>query len=452
MNSVIRVPRAWRATRALDKWSDLFGDLVDADLIRRLRDGLGDASDGSPRNLIRTEAQAQRAGPGVYRCDGVDGLYLTVSDTGAASYYHRFRGEGARHTMGLGSRARVKLEDARRRVRAAAALRDRGVNPLKEKRAARTRALEAAANAVPFETALDAFLGAQKWKRDDAVRNWRGQIAKYALPVFGKLPVAEIGVQHCAEAIKAAIDAGFDETARRLRDKLVAVFKFCVQKGWLAKEAGNPAATAFAPRRPDGEGAHFARVELDDAPAIFRALRDHAKSDTVLMALVLGIACALRPSEAIEAKWSETDIENELWVIPAARMKTARDHCVPLNPIALEILRERAMTKKDSYAVFVDRRGRPLTYDALSNALRGPKRDKLNIGTPHSWRSVFADWARKYGKIDEEVRELCLAHVFGKVKGAYARDKLIDERRKALNAYADWLLDKKVVKLVKRRA
>ena len=57
------------------------------------------------------------------------------------------------------------------------------------------------------------------------------------------------------------------------------------------------------------------------------------------LALRLLILTATRTSEVLQAKWSEIDIENAVWTIPAARMKTKREHRVPLSDAILADLR-----------------------------------------------------------------------------------------------------------------
>ena len=103
------------------------------------------------------------------------------------------------------------------------------------------------------------------------------------------------------------------------------------------------------------------------------------------------ISGALRPSEALRARWSEVDLDKKRLVLPKERMKSKREHIVPLSSIALEVLerrdRDRVRTgdeRVDAAAlVFTGERGRPLNYTLFALA---PKRMGVNSGSPHSWR------------------------------------------------------------------
>jgi integrase len=148
------------------------------------------------------------------------------------------------------------------------------------------------------------------------------------------------------------------------------------------------------------------------------------------------IASAARPSEAFHARWSEIDMERGLWSVPASRMKGAEPHVVPLSAVALDVLRLQA-ARRVSDAVFPGRGGSPLSHATIAKA---PAKAGLDAATPHGWRSVFADWARKTGRIDRDLRETALAHKLPPVEGAYARDTLIEPRRPMMAAYAQWLL------------
>jgi integrase len=146
------------------------------------------------------------------------------------------------------------------------------------------------------------------------------------------------------------------------------------------------------------------------------------------------ILTAARPSEALKARWSEIDLARKLWTIPAGRMKGAIKHVVPLSAAAVEIL-ERQETVRRSDAVFPGKSGAPLSYNPFAAAVK-------DAGTPHSWRSIFADACRKRLRVDRDLRERALSHLLSDVEGAYARDTLVEERAPVMEAYARWLLDK----------
>jgi integrase len=58
-------------------------------------------------------------------------------------------------------------------------------------------------------------------------------------------------------------------------------------------------------------------------------------------ALAFTILTASRSGEVRGATWSEIDLEAGIWVIPANRMKAAKEHRIPLSSAAIEQLGER---------------------------------------------------------------------------------------------------------------
>src|SRR4051812_11111755 len=108
------------------------------------------------------------------------------------------------------------------------------------------------------------------------------------------------------------------------------------------------------------------------------------------LALRFAVLTAARTGEAIGARWSEIDMQNAIWTVPAGRMKAAREHRVPLAGGALDVLREVAKLRTDQRADgFLFPGGKanePLSSMALLMLLRRMGRGDL---TSHGFRSTF---------------------------------------------------------------
>jgi integrase len=143
----------------------------------------------------------------------------------------------------------------------------------------------------------------------------------------------------------------------------------------------------------------------------------------------------------LRARWSEVDLNKTRLVKPAATMKSKREHIVPLSSIALAVLERRDRVrvrtgdeKVDAAAlVFAGESGRALNYTLFALA---PKRAGVDAGAPHSWRSVFRDWAATIGRVDGDLAELALAHALDPTKRAYFRDTAPEPRRAIMEAFA----------------
>ena len=88
-------------------------------------------------------------------------------------------------------------------------------------------------------------------------------------------------------------------------------------------------------------------------------------------------------------------------------------------------------------AVFPGRSGSPIAYSSFVEA---PAKADLDTGSPHGWHSAFRDWASDTGRIDRDLAEAALSHALNAVEGAYRRQRAIEARRPAMEAYAQWLV------------
>ena len=137
------------------------------------------------------------------------------------------------------------------------------------------------------------------------------------------------------------------------------------------------------------------------------------------------------------AEWSEIDLSQGVWTVPARRMKAKREHRVPLCRRALEILGEaRRLGGEDSRLVFTPLNGQPL----IEKRLRQLIRQHRIAAVPHGFRSSFRDWAAEETDHPREVVEAALAHmVQNKVEAAYRRTDLFERRRVLMDDWAAYL-------------
>ncbi len=165
-------------------------------------------------------------------------------------------------------------------------------------------------------------------------------------------------------------------------------------------------------------------------------------------ALEFTILTAARSGEVLGVGRSEIDIGKKLWTIPAARMKAAREHRVPLSPRALEIVEETEKLGAKDLLFPGPKPGAALSSMAMAMLLR---RMKAEI-TVHGFRSTFRDWASETTGFPHEVCEMALAHTIGnKAEAAYRRGDLFDKRRNLMEAWATYCAAAKTGKVVALR-
>ena len=337
--------------------------------------------------------------PGRYG-DGRGGLGLTLlvqpsSRHGLCkSWGQSVRIDGRRTTIGLGRYPVVTLAKARERALENARAIDEGRDPRQT------------STTVPtFAKALETVIAihAENWKdRARSEQQWRASLRDYAMPRLADKPVDEIDTAEVM-AVLLPIWSTKRVTAKRVRQRIAAVMKWAVAQGF----------------------------RQDDPAALDRVRRSRAYRGTVL-AFEFLVLTACRNGEVRGTRWEEIDTAGAVWTIPAARMKAAREHRVPLAHRALEVLDDARQLADQRGLVFPSPTGRTLSQSTMPSLLRD-----LEIGAvPHGFRSSFRDWAAECTDYPREICELVLAHVNSdRVEAAYRRSDLFEKRRVLM---ADW--------------
>jgi len=378
--------------------------------------------------------------PGLY-ADGA-GLYLRVSRNGSKSWAFRFTLRGKPREMGLGGLTKVTLADARKKAADARLLLSDGRDPLdlrQEEDAKRIKEEKlAAARGMTFEKCAEAYIAAHEpsWRNEKHKQQWRNTIATYVAPVFGKTPVQDIDLDLVMKVIEPIWNTK-TETARRIRGRIEVILDWAKVRGYRSGE--NPARwrgqmDQLLPARSKLNAVkHHAALPYSELPNFMDTLR--AIPGDSAAALEFLILTAARTSEVIYAKWVEVDFKKKLWTVPGVRMKSRREHRVPLSSAAIEVLK-RMENRKGQY-VFPGRSpDAPLSNMALLMTL-----GRMNCAdiTAHGFRSTFRDWAAECTNFPSEAVEMALAHVIeGKTEAAYRRGDLLEKRRQMMDAWAEY--------------
>jgi integrase len=156
-------------------------------------------------------------------------------------------------------------------------------------------------------------------------------------------------------------------------------------------------------------------------------------------ALEFCILTATRTGEVLQAQWSQIDMEDRVWVIPAVAMKAGREHRVPLCDRAIEILEDLKAIRLNDYVV--PGRGKSsISNMAMASVLKRMGRSDITV---HGFRSSFRDFASEATNAPHEVAEMALAHtIANKAEAAYRRGDLFEKRRDLMNAWAAWCAPK----------
>ena len=381
--------------------------------------------------------------PGMYADGG--GLYLRVTDDGTKNWVYRYMLNGRPRWMGMGPLHTIGLAEARNRAAECRRQRHDGVDPIEARRAGRQQVLLEAAKVVTFRECAAKYIAAHRagWRNAKHAAQWEATLGTYADPTIGALPVQAIDMALVLKVIEP-IWTIKPETAGRVRGRLESILDWARVRGY--REGENPARwrghldKALPARSKVRKVEHHAALAYAELPKFLEKLRE--QEGTAARALEFTILTAARTGETLGAKWSEIDLLEKVWKIPADRMKARKEHRVPLPPRALAILGQMQPLRRDGQAdAFVfpgNKRGKPLSNMAFLMLMRRMDRDDL---TAHGFRSTFRDWAAERTNFPAEVAEMALAHaVSDKTVAAYNRSDLFDRRRRLMAQWASFCI------------
>ncbi|KQT08488.1 integrase [Methylobacterium sp. Leaf399] len=366
------------------------------------------------------------------------GLYLVVDPSGAKRWVMLYRLAGKRREMGLGPVLSVPLAQARDLAAAARGQIAAGVDPVAEREAARAAPPPAAP--VTFADVALVFMADREasWRNAKHRAQWRQTLEVQAARLW-TMPVASVETDDVLVVLRPLWQAK-PETARRVRGRIEAVLDAARAAG--RRQGENPARwrghlDKLLPRSKKLSRGHHAAMPYADVPAFYGGLL--TRSGYSSLALRLAILTAARSGEVRGMTWGEVDLSAALWVVPAQRMKAAREHRVPLVRAAIDILTSIRPDKPDPGAlVFPSAKGTALSDMALAMLLRRMKRDEYTV---HGFRSAFRDWVDEATDLSGEVAEAALAHLTGdETERAYRRGDALAKRRVMMDHWADFVL------------
>ena len=376
--------------------------------------------------FVATIEQPGRYGDG----RGSGGLSLLVKHTArghlAKSWAQRISLDGRQRNLGLGSWPHVSLAEAREKCALNLAARRRGDLVTGRKRTVPT-----------FEEAVEKVIAVHRagWKGGSkSEKDWRATLRDYAVPKLGGRPVHRINTSDVM-AVLLPIWNEKRVTARRVRQRIGAVMRWAVAQGY---REDNPAGDAIGAALPKNgvRLQHLPALPYAEVAGAIERVRGSGAHRGTVLAFEFLVLTACRSGEVRGALWEEMDLEGREWRIPPERMKTGREHRVPLSAGALAVLRAARGLADGSGPVFPSARGRPLSEMAISKLVRD-----LGIGAvPHGFRSSFRDWAAECTDAPREVCELALAHVnTNRIEAAYRRTDLFERRRALMEQWAVFL-------------
>jgi integrase len=364
-----------------------------------------------------------------------NGLYLLLSHTGARGWRLKYRYGGKEQLLSLGALPAVGLFQARQAATEARELLRQGINPStarKEQNAARRDAAEQTFGKVALE-----YLG----QNDSLALRTRSK-NQWTYRLLHKLhstPIAKLKTPQLVQTLKAIETSGDRrESAHRAASLVARVCRYAVQSGYLT---ANPASDLRGALKPVKRESLPALTSPRSVGILLRVIELYEGSPSVANALKLAPYVFVRPGELRQAEWTEIDLKAAEWKLPSHKMKMRKPHVVPLSRQAVAILKtQHAISGAGKYVFPGPRTMRPLSDMSLTAALHNISpafgREDHSV---HGFRSTASTLLNEMGH-DSALIELQLAHVKSdKVAGIYDRSQRLGERRKMMQAWADYL-------------
>ena len=373
------------------------------------------------------------------------GLYLLLNPNGSRWWRFDYRFAGKRKTLSMGTYPDTGLAEARERRGAARKLLTAGTDPGAQRKAEKAAGSERAANS--FEVIAREWLEVKRpeWTRGQFGKE-RDRLENHAFPRIGTLPIADIGVAEVRPLLTHLVKQGHIEQAHRLRHQLSRVFRFAVATERANRDPAADLRDTLPARNPKN---HPTITDPTQVGELMRAIEGFTGTFPVKCALKLAPLWFCRPGEIRMAEWAHFDLDGEhpTYTVPPANRKLKKaakesaqtpPHIVPLSQQALEILRElHPLTGHGKYLFPGGRDPKRHMSDGAINAALARIGYK-GIITGHGFRHMARTLLGEMGW-SAEALERQLSHKEPGVAGVYNKAQHLSERRKIMQAWADYL-------------
>ena len=363
------------------------------------------------------------------------GLYLDVKHGGRRYWRLKYRYAGREGLLAFGIFPEVSLAEARQRRDDARALLRDGKDPGEVRKTSKLASLQNKEAAFP--ASAEAWLEFKRKGWAPASYNKAKFVTDtYLIPALGRYSITTLNTKQAADLLEK-MAAKTPTLAAKARQFLGGIIAHAIRQG--LREDGRLLSLQGAVPKHD-KGNIPAATDPREITALLKAIQAYPTPVT-RAALQLTMLTAMRPGIVAAARWADIDLKNAEWSVPAAMMKMRHAHIVPLPKQALTVLREMEGYTGGQEYVFpplARQKSAHMHRDAMSNALR--RMGFQGRHATHGFRGMLRTVARERLGVDSDVLEAQLAHAKkGDVQKAYDRTTFNEERRRVMQAWANYL-------------
>lgn len=392
----------------------------------------------SEKRLTEAACKAAKKKDSLYYLSDGAGLRLRIRPDGSKTWVLRYRLSDKEMSTGLGTYPTVSLQVARAKAQEAKQHISKGDNPSIAKRIAKANQV------VKSETTFGAIArewlehNKETWSTHHFERN-EGLLKRFLLPDLERMPIDSIKEAYLFSILKVPYDKGTKESARRARAIAAQVFSYAraTHRG-TTNPARDMADNKYFKKPPVK---HFTALPQNQVGALIKELNktgvDQKLDPKTVCALRLTLYTGLRDNSIRGALWGEIDLEARTWSVPGSRMKSGRDHQVPLPSqaiAALELIKPLTYRTQCSYLFPGGGKHKIMSENTLRLALH-----RLGFKvTAHGLRSLITDVLNESGFNPDAIEKQLDHSEKSQVRRAYLRSNFMDERIKMMQWFADW--------------
>lgn len=376
------------------------------------------------------------------------GLYLYVTPSGGKLWRLKYRHGGREKTLSIGPYPKVSLAEARRQREDAKALLAEGRDPSAYRKAAKAK-LENPDNRFEVVARRWHELNKSRWVErhaDDVI----GSLEKEVFPVLGRLPIDDITVPDVLAALRKIEARNANETARRVRQRMSAIFVFGIGEGVCKADPAAVVQTAMAPLK---KGRQPAITDVEAVRSMLAAVDATPAHPVTKLAIRILALTAVRPGTLATTPWTEWDeavITSGLWTIPPERLKLklvhkddeARALIVPLVHQTVEAIEALRICSGRGPLAFPNVRfsHKPMSENAMGYLLNRAGYQGHHV--PHGFRASFSSIMNERHPSDRDLIDMMLGHVSkDRVESAYNRALHLPRRKELAQEWADLIME-----------
>ncbi|EIG4780596.1 integrase arm-type DNA-binding domain-containing protein [Escherichia coli] len=398
--------------------------------------------------MALTDAKIRAAKPTdkAYKLTDGAGMFLLVHPNGSRYWRLRYRILGKEKTLALGVYPEVSLSEARTKRDEARKLISEGVDPCEQKRAKKV---------VPdlqlsFEHIARRWHASNKqWAQSHSDKVLKS-LETHVFPFIGNRDITTLNTPDLLIPVRAAEAKQIYEIASRLQQR-ISVMRYAVQSGIIRYNPALDMAGALTTVKRQ----HRPALDLSRLPELLSRIGSYKGQPVTQLAVMLNLLVFIRSSELRYARWSEIDIDNAMWTIPAEReplpgvkfshrgSKMRTPHLVPLSKQVVAILAELQTWAGENGLIFTGAHDprKPISENTVNKALRVMGYDTTQDVCGHGFRAMACSALIESGLWSRDAVERQMSHQERNgVRAAYIhKAEHLEERRLMLQWWADFL-------------